>query len=109
MFLVSNIKIHPKNVQNVASELKDPIRHSNECQIGYFSSEATITKDRNNTKYMESILNLLYSSEMKLNMKTRMPNTLVYICSHKGYIDIIYVICTMFRRSQCSATNLKTT
>ena len=26
----------------VASELKDPICHSNECQIGSFSSEATI-------------------------------------------------------------------
>ena len=26
----------------VASELKDPICHSDECQIGYFSSEATI-------------------------------------------------------------------
>ena len=25
----------------VASELKDPICHSNECQIGSFSSEAT--------------------------------------------------------------------
>ena len=27
--------------QNVASELKDPICHSDECQIGSFSSEAT--------------------------------------------------------------------
>ena len=26
----------------VASELKDPICHSDECQIGSFSSEATI-------------------------------------------------------------------
>ena len=30
-----------KIVQIVASELKDPICHSNECQIGSFSSEAT--------------------------------------------------------------------
>ena len=29
----------------VASELKDPICHSNECQIGSFSSEATIYKE----------------------------------------------------------------
>ena len=29
----------------VASELKDPICHSNECQIGSFSSEATIYDD----------------------------------------------------------------
>ena len=28
----------------VASELKDPICHSNECQIGSFSSEATILR-----------------------------------------------------------------
>ena len=28
----------------VASELKDPICHSNECQIGSFSSEATTSK-----------------------------------------------------------------
>ena len=28
----------------VASELKDPICHSDECQIGSFSSEATICK-----------------------------------------------------------------
>ena len=30
------------NLNIVASELKDPICHSNECQIGSFSSEATI-------------------------------------------------------------------
>ena len=30
----------------VASELKDPICHSNECQIGSFSSEATVTSVR---------------------------------------------------------------
>ena len=29
-------------LHTVASELKDPICHSNECQIGSFSSEATI-------------------------------------------------------------------
>ena len=29
----------------VASELKDPICHSDECQIGSFSSEATICKN----------------------------------------------------------------
>ena len=29
----------------VASELKDPICHSNECQIGSFSSEATICRN----------------------------------------------------------------
>ena len=29
----------------VASELKDPICHSDECQIGFFSSEATILFD----------------------------------------------------------------
>ena len=29
-------------VHVVASELKDPICHSNECQIGSFSSEATM-------------------------------------------------------------------
>ena len=32
--------IHPNYL--VASELKDPICHSDECQIGSFSSEATI-------------------------------------------------------------------
>ena len=32
--------------QNVASELKDPICHSNECQIGSFSSEATKSKQQ---------------------------------------------------------------
>ena len=31
-------------VHIVASELKDPICHSNECQIGSFSSEATISR-----------------------------------------------------------------
>ena len=30
------------NIYIVASELKDPICHSDECQIGSFSSEATI-------------------------------------------------------------------
>ena len=35
--LVSFIQLH-----FVASELKDPICHSDECQIGSFSSEATI-------------------------------------------------------------------
>ena len=36
-------EISAKHVFNiVASELKDPICHSNECQIGSFSSEATI-------------------------------------------------------------------
>ena len=35
--------INPYTSQHiVASELKDPICHSNECQIGSFSSEATI-------------------------------------------------------------------
>ena len=29
----------------VATELKDPICHSDECQIGSFSSEATICYD----------------------------------------------------------------
>ena len=29
------------SLQIVASKLKDPICHSNECQIGSFSSEAT--------------------------------------------------------------------
>ena len=49
-FLTSfNINIMRRNhgescfqrVHIVASELKDPICHSNECQIGFFSSEAT--------------------------------------------------------------------
>ena len=45
----NNIKIYIHNISNnitriyiVASELKDPICHSNECQIGSLSSEATI-------------------------------------------------------------------
>ena len=33
-------EVDPKHI--VASELKDPICHSDECQIGSFSSEATI-------------------------------------------------------------------
>ena len=32
----------PANAYIVASELKDPICHSNECQIGSFSAQATI-------------------------------------------------------------------
>ena len=31
-----------RSISPVASELKDPICHSDECQIGSFSSEATI-------------------------------------------------------------------
>ena len=33
-----------ETIQFVASELKDPICHSDECQIGSFSSEATNLK-----------------------------------------------------------------
>ena len=36
----------------VASELKDPICHSNECLIGSFSSEATIYRD---TSYIMNV------------------------------------------------------
>ena len=40
-------------VHLVASEQKDPICHSNECQIGSFSSEATIFS------YSKSVAHLL--------------------------------------------------
>ena len=39
-YVVRMIYFHKHNVYVVASALKDPICHSNECQIGSFSSEA---------------------------------------------------------------------
>ena len=52
----------------VASELKDPICHSNECQIGSFSSEATTTS------LVTDICNLIRVR------KTRMPE----LCSNRS-------------------------
>ena len=42
----------------VASELKDPICHSNECQIGSFSSEATIFTFILNPSSYDAYLNI---------------------------------------------------
>ena len=41
-WLLSKLVFAWRTVYIVASALKDPICHSNECQIGSFSSEATI-------------------------------------------------------------------
>ena len=41
-YLSGNLQILRINYYIVASKLKDPICHSNECQIGSFSSKATI-------------------------------------------------------------------
>ena len=51
----------------VASELKDPICHSNECQIGSFSSEATIYATENKLSINKSTLNTVLGFK---NVKT---------------------------------------
>ena len=42
MYIFQLMAVRLRRIHVVASELKDPICHSNECQIGSFSSEATM-------------------------------------------------------------------
>ena len=44
-----------------ATKLKDPICHSNECQIGSFSSEATISRSQNTNTDFLTIFSLIVS------------------------------------------------
>ena len=66
-------------VHIVASELKDPICHSNECQIGSFSSEAAIWK------VVEFRLRLTFSIQKKSwNFKTDVSQIMTFhvLCSN---------------------------
>ena len=87
----------------VASELKDPICHSDECQIGSFSSDATICKLRTcNTKlpidkgqYTHVPRERYYCTFRTSNLKGHQYH-LLFECNHfielrKKYLPTYYV------------------
>ena len=87
-------------VQIVASELKDPICHSNECQIRSFSSEATTDDDVRVGDWacwvVESVF--LLSPDYVRLILTKFP--LISITKIKTYIFVLTLLWEVTRESK---------